>query len=456
MARIFPPGPGRSHLLLGAMADFNHHRLQFMRDMMAYGEVALAYFGPYRVFFVNSPDTIHQVLVADAAKVAKSRVTTSILAPVLGTGLFTSNGELWKRQRRLTQPAFHTRRIGAYADTMVAYAAQLADGWRTGAEMPLDHQMTELTMRIIAKTMFDADVTAEAPQVGEAVFQVLSIAMDRFSKLYPVPTWLPIRSNVEMRRAIGRIDALIAGFIRERRASGEDKGDLLSMLLLAQDEEGGGGMSDKQVRDEAMTIFGAGHETTAVALTWAWILLAQHPQVEARLHDELDAVLGGRPPGLDDLPRLAYTEQIIRETMRLYPPAWGTTREVIEPFSLGGYTVRPPETIFVNIYGVHHDARYFEDPERFDPDRFAPEAEKALPRYAYLPFGGGPRICIGNAFAMMEAKLVLATLAQRFRLRLVPGQRVVPETVFTLRPDGGVRMVAEARVPVAEPALAPA
>jgi cytochrome P450 len=249
-----------------------------------------------------------------------------------------------------------------------------------------------------------------------------------------------------------RLDEMIQKFIDDRRASGEDKGDLLSMLLLARDEDGTGQMNDKQVRDEAMTLFGAGHETTAVALTWTWYLLSQHPEVEARLHEELNIALGGRQPTLEDLPRLPYTEMIIKEAMRLYPPAFGTTREANTNAEIAGYTIKKGQVVYVNIYGVHRDSRFFPDPDRFDPERFSPENEKQIQKYAYLPFGGGPRVCIGNAFAMMEARLILATVAQKYRLKLAPGHQVAPSRLFTLRPKFGMKMVAARRESVLNPA----
>jgi cytochrome P450 len=239
---------------------------------------------------------------------------------------------------------------------------------------------------------------------------------------------------------------MIQRFIDDRRKSGEDKGDLLSMLLMARDEDDGGGMTDQQVRDEAMTVFGAGHETTAAALMWTWYLLSQHPDVEARLMEELDTVLGGRTPQLSDLPRLTYTEMVIKEAMRLYPPAWSVTRQTVgDDVVISGYPIKQGSVVILNIYGVHRDARYFPDPERFDPERFSPENEKTIPKHAYLPFGGGPRVCIGNAFAMMEARLIVATIAQQFHLSLAPGHNVEPQRVFTLRAKYGMKMVATER-----------
>jgi cytochrome P450 len=337
---------------------------------------------------------------------------------------------------------------------MVKHTLRRIAAWTPGSTQPIDHEMADLTMSIIAETLFNAEVGPEADAIGAAVTTVLSIMNERFNRLIPTPNWLPIPENRVFKREIARLDALIQRFIDERRRTGEDRGDLLSMLLLAQDEDDGGFMTDKQVRDEAITLFGAGHETTSNALMWTFYCLSEHPEVEARLHAEVDSVLGDRPPTLEDLPRLPYTEMVIKESMRLYPPAWATTREPNTDVIVGGWPVKRGEVILLNIYGVHRDARFFPDPERFDPERFRPENEKLIPKYAYLPFGSGPRVCIGNAFAMMEARLILATIAQRFALRLAPGHTVKPERMFTLRAKGGMPMIVVPRQPAAEPVSA--
>lgn len=441
--RTLPPGPP-TRFLVGNMADFNRDTLAFLLDSQQYGDFVRFYFGPFLAFVVNHPDLIHQVLVEDAAKFHKPVLTKAVMKPVVGQGLFTNEGDSWKRQRKLTQPAFHTRRIGAYGDVMVKHTLrQLAD-WRDGQTRAIDADMIELTMAIISETLFDASVE-ETARISAAITSVLSIMDHRFNRLVNTPNWLPIPENRRFRTDIAALDELIQGFIDDRRRSGADTGDLLSMLLLAQDEDDGGFMTDQQVRDEAMTLFGAGHETTSNALMWTWYCLSQNPDAEAKLHAELDSVLNGRTPTLEDLPRLKYTEQVVKEAMRLYPPAWGTTREAIVDTTVGEYPVKRGEVLVINIYGVHRDPRFFPDPERFDPDRFTPEREKALPKYAYLPFGGGPRVCIGNAFAMMEARLILATIASRYRLRLAPGHVVKPQRMFTLRSQTGMQMVVQAR-----------
>ncbi|MCC6616761.1 MAG: cytochrome P450 [Anaerolineae bacterium] len=451
-----PPRPAglKGHFLLGNLPEFSADTLAFMLKMREYGDVVKLRFGPFPAYVLNHPDVVHDVLVTNADKHYKSSVTKNVLEPVLGNGIFTSDGEFWRRQRKLVQPAFHTKRIGAYADIITRYAERMLAGWQPGTRLAGDDEMTHLTMRIISKALFDADVASDVDLIGEAIAVVLKNTDERFNQLPTIPYWVPNRINRQLRANIAKLDTLIQRFIDERRASGEDNGDLLSMLLAAQDDDGAV-MTDKQVRDEALTLFGAGHETTAVALTWTWYLLSQHPEVEAKLHEELATVLNGRTPTLDDLPKLKYTEMVLKESMRLYPPAWGTTREVIAPTQLGEYALNKGDTVFINIYGMQRDERFFTSALTFDPERFSPEREKSIPRHAYIPFGNGPRVCVGNAFAMMEAKLVLATVAQHFRLELAPGQIVQPQRMFTLRPKYGMDMVVRARaaerVAAAEP-----
>jgi cytochrome P450 len=437
------PGP-RGQFLLGNLREFNRDTLKFLLEQRQYGDITQFRFGPFPAIVINHPDYAHEVLVAQADKFYKTTSTKQIMGPVVGNGLFTSDGDFWKRQRRLVQPAFHSKRIGAYAQVMVDYAADLAVEWHSGDTRSIDRDMTNLTMRVIAKTLFDADISRDAPEVGQAIREGLALIEQSFRQLFPAPTWLPTPHNRKMRLVVERLDALIQKFIDDRRASGEDKGDFLSLLLSAQDEDNSV-MTDKQVRDEAMTLFGAGHETTAVTLTWIWYLLSQYPEAEARLYEELERVLAGRLPTLDDLPKLTYTEKIVKEAMRLYPAAWVVTREAHQDLTLGNHPVKKGRIVLVNVYGLHHDPRYFADPERFDPERFSPENEAKIAKYTYLPFGGGPRVCIGNAFSLMESRLLLATLAQRFKLSLAPNFAVVPDRQFTLRPKYGMQMIVSER-----------
>ncbi|MFQ3648273.1 MAG: cytochrome P450 [Anaerolineae bacterium] len=451
-ATVTPPTlPGR--FLLGSAPEFQRDTLHLLLESRKLGEFVRMYYGPFRLYILNTPDLAHEVLVEKAASFYKTTLLKTVLEPVVGAGLFTNDGDSWRQQRRLAQPAFHSKRIAAYADVMVQFAHELAERWHDQQTLDVEHEMAGVTMQIVSKTLFDAHVTQE-DTTGQAVATVLRLADQRFNRIVQVPDWLPTPENRRMKAAIQHLDALIQGFINERRATGEDKGDLLSMMIAATDDENGARMSDKQLRDEVMTVFGAGHETTAVTLTWAFYVLSQHPEVEAKLHAELDTVLGGRLPTFEDLPKLTYTEKVIKETMRLYPPAWSVTREPIVPVRLADkYDLKKGETLMVNIYGIHRDERYFPDPLRFDPERWTPENEKKMHRYQYFPFGAGPRVCIGNSFAMMEARLVLATLAQRFRLTLAPEQIVKPQRVFTLRPRYGMKMIAHVRQPIPQPVI---
>lgn len=438
------PRSPKGHFLLGNLSDFTRDTLGFLLETRQYGDLVRWKFGPFPAYIVNAPALMHQMLVADADQYHKDRTSRIILNPVLGEGVFTADGDMWKRQRKLVAPAFHTKRIGAYADVMVEYANRLAERWSNGATLEVDHEMTSLTMEVISKTLFDAQVGAETQEISEQITILLSILNHRFNSLFPTPLWLPTAENRAFKLAIAKLDDIVARFIAQRRSGGEDKGDLLSMLLMARDDDDHL-MSDKQVRDEAITLFGAGHETTANALTWTWYLLSQNPDVEAKLHDELARVLGGRDPRIEDLANLPYTEMVVKEALRLYPPAFSVVREAAQDVTLGGYPLPKGSIILGNIYGIHRDDRYFPNPERFDPERFSPDNEKQIPKYAYLPFGGGPRVCLGNAFAMMEARLVLATIAQKYRLALAPGHEVIPQRVFTLRSKYGMKMVAKQR-----------
>jgi cytochrome P450 len=326
---------------------------------------------------------------------------------------------------------------------MVQYAERLVETWKNGEQRDIHVEMMGLTLQIVGKTLFGVEVTGEVQEVGHALEALMELNSD-FRRLMLVPGWMPTLTNIRAELAIRRLDKIIYKIIRERRASGEDRGDLLSMLLRAQDEDGSH-MTDTQLRDEALTIFLAGHETTAVTLSWTWWLLAQHPEVEAKLHAELDLVLNGRTPTLDDLPSLRYTDRVITESMRLYPPAWGMARVAVEDTEIAGYKIRKGSGVTVSQWAVHRDPRWFDAPLEFRPERWEGDLAKRLPRFAYFPFGGGPRQCIGNTFALMETALVLATIAQHYRFNLVPEHPVVPIASITLRPRYGIKVVLEKR-----------
>ncbi len=427
--------------LIGMLANWFHQ----------YGDIVKVEILGGRQYIVTHPDQLHEVLVTKADKFHKDADYTDPnrgMARFLGNGLLTSDGEFWKRQRRLAAPAFHAKRIAAYADTMVAVTQQRLDHWQDNSRLALDEEMMRATLDIVTKALFNVDVSDAARRIGDAVTVLQYMAAEGNSLLsLLIPHWVPTPQRRREARSVRDLDEIVYGLIRQRREAGTpDLGDLLSMLMLAQDEDGSH-MSDKQVRDEVVTIFLAGHETTANTLNWTFYLLAQHPDVEAQLHHELDTVLAGQPPALEDLKRLPYTEMVVKESMRLYPPAYGVGRVAIEDTTIGGFDVPVGTNVGIFTYFAHRDPRWWDDPEEFNPERFSPENEPNIPRYAYLPFGAGPRVCIGNSFAMMETQIMLATIAQQYQLRLAEGQKVIPEPLITLRPKGGLRMIAQQRQP---------
>ena len=440
-----PPGPHSSLAknIGGELRRVTRDPLGFFTHCArTYGDVtAMRYFN-FRSYFINHPDLIEDVLVTSARKFHKGRVLLANKA-LFGDGLLTSEGNFWLRQRRLAQPAFHRARIAAYADTMVRYAERLLETWRDGEERDIHEEMMRVTLQIVGKTLFDADVAKDAHEVGRSLELLLELSAD-FARAILIPQWLPTPKNIRKARAIRKLDKIIYRIIGERRASGHDAGDLLSMLLAARDDDGSC-MTDKQLRDESITLFLAGHETTANALSWTWWLLAQNPAAEEKLHAELDALLGGRAPTLDDVPRLHYTELVLTESLRMYPPAWGTARVAVEDHEIGGYTLRKGMGVALSQWVMHRDPRWFDAPGEFLPERWEDGLAKRLPRFAYFPFGGGPRQCIGNTFALMEATLVLATIAQRYRFRLIEAHPVVPLPSITLRPRHGIRAIVESR-----------
>jgi cytochrome P450 len=438
----FPDGPSEG-LKRWSLGPLNNNPLEyFTRVARDYGDVAGLRVLNFKTIFVNHPDLIEEVLVTNARKYSKGRVLRAN-RHVFGEGLLTSEGEFWLRQRRLAQPAFHRARIASYAVTMVEYAQRMLEGWRDGEERDAHQEMMRLTLQIVGKTLFDADVERDAQEVGKSLELLLEIGAN-FRRAIFVPHWLPTAANFRMKKEIAQIEKILYRIIAERRASGRDTGDLLSMLLHAQDEDGSR-MTDRQLRDETITLFLAGHETTASTLSWAWWLLAQNPTVEAKLHAELDGVLGDRLPTLDDLPKLIYTGHVITESLRLYPAAWGLARLVVEDHEIAGYPVTKGMGVAMAQWVVHRDPRWYDAPEEFRPERWEDDLMKRLPRFAYFPFGGGPRQCIGNTFAVMEATLILATIARKFRLRLVANHPVTPLASITLRPRHGVRVIVEAR-----------
>lgn len=411
-----------------------------------YGDIVHFKFGPQRVFLLNHPDYIRDVLVTNHENFMKGRVLQR-MKRLLGDGLLTSEKDLHRRQRRLVQPAFHKQRISAYGSVVVGYADQVQRGrWRDGLTMDMAQEMSRLTLSIVGKALFGAETESAAVKVEQAVNVIVGL----FNNLrFPYSEWLeklPLPSVRRFKKARAQLDEIIYAIIEQRRGGDTGSADLLSMLLAAQDDEGDArGMSASQLRDEVMTIFLAGHETTANALTWTWYLLSQHRGVEERLHEELGRVLAGRMPQAADLPRLQYTEMVLKEAMRLYPPAWTVNRTVIRDYPVGGYVIPAGSVILMSQYVMHRDARYYDRPDSFDPQRWTPAAQAARPQFSYFPFGGGPRRCVGEGFAMLEAVLILAALATSWRMVLAPGHPVEVQPLVTLRPRHGMMMVLHRR-----------
>ena len=441
----YPDGP-RINVplaLLGQMlpAVFRFDSLAFTLDVSRrYGDIAYYRFGPLNVYHLCHPDLAQQILVEQQEKFRKPELLRHAFGPFAGEGLLTSEGAVWKRQRRLMQPAFHHRHLAAYGNVMVAQTLRVMDSFAEGQVREISSEMAELTLNIVTKCLFGAELPSEVREIREAMVAMIAAAGRRVNSILRLPSWVPTAGNIRERRALTKMDGILQVLFESRRKSQEQRDDLLSILLAATAEVTDGGMSDKQLRDEMLTLFLAGHETTANALTWTWFLLSRHPEVEAKLWNELDRVLEGRAPEPADLAKLPYTEMVIRESLRLYPPAAAVAREPIEDVTIARYRVPKGSLVSINTYALQRDARFYSDPERYDPERFAPGWEERIPRYAYLPFGAGPRVCIGNAFAVMEARLILATVAQRYKLSLEPNQKVVPMQVITVKPRGPVRL----------------
>jgi cytochrome P450 len=438
------PGP-KGHPLFGHLPEFRSDRLGFLvATARRYGGVARFGLRSRPVYLVTDPGAVKRILQDNADNYERKTRSLAALRETLGNGLITTTGPSWWRNRKLVQPAFHKQRLGGFAATMVdladAFVPRLARLGADGAGFDLVPELLRLTLGILGRCLFKRDLTDEADAVGGALQVVLHHTIEKLGRLVPVPALLPTRKNLRFRSALRALDRVVLSVIDERRRGGDDRGDLLSMLLSARDEETGEGLGDQQLRDEVMTLLLAGHETTAMALSWTFYLLSLHPAVRRKLEDELAATLAGQPPRFEDLPRLRYTRMVLEESMRLYPPAWVITRSTAAPDLLGGYPIPADAMVLVSPYVTHHDPNLWEDPEGFDPERFAPEssAGEARPRYAYFPFGGGPHLCVGAGFAMMEATIVLATVAQRLRLDLEPGRPVAMEPLVTLRPNPGV------------------
>jgi cytochrome P450 len=442
--RHYTGGGPKGPLLTGTMREYGDDPVGSMRQWRdRYGDFVPIRFGPFRAHVAFGPAEIEEVLVDRAADFRKS-FGTRMLMPLLGRGLLTAEGDEWLRHRRLASPAFHRDRVDAYGRTMVEYTQDAVGSWTDGQTVDLHDEMTALTLRIVARTLFDTDVTARIEEVARLGTEIQDFYYLRFASLrFLIPTWLPTPGNRRLGQATRRLDDVVYRIIRERRP-GEDRGDLLSMLLLARDEQGAG-MSERQVRDEVMTLLLAGHETTALALSWAFLLLDRNPEARDRVEAEVAAVLGDAPASPDDVASLPFTQAVVNETLRLYPPAYVTGREAVRDTTIGGLQIPRRHIVLISMYTTHRDARFFPEPDAFRPERWLDGSEKRLPRGAFIPFGLGSRKCIGASFAMMEATLLLATIARRWRFELAPGD-VGTHPSITLRPaaamPGTMRAVA--------------
>jgi len=454
MKRRFPNGPTISftRAVIGQIFPSKHpfDPLAFyIGTAREYGDIAYFRLGPLRIYLLNHPELIRQVLVEQAPKFHKPSLVKRAARLSLGRGLLTSDGLLWKQQRKLIQPAFrHDRLAEAYGDVISEYAERMVSSFEDEEVRCIDDDMGKLTLAIVVKALFGEELSREADEIGELLLAVADASNERLNSPFGLLSWIPTRRNLRERRALARFDEIIRVLIRTRRQSAGQREELLSALLSAVDADTGARMSDRQLRDEMMTLFLAGQDTTAHALTWTWYLLARHPDVEAKLLEEFRRALAGRAPRATDLPNLPYTEMIVREAIRLFPPAPFFGRQPIEDVTVGGWEIPKGSLIVVSTYALHRDRRFFPEPEQFNPDRFAPGWEERISRFAYLPFGGGPRVCIGNGFAMLEARLVLATVAQRCKLLLEPNTEIAPKQLVTLRPSHAVRMRVEKRAEV--------
>ena len=437
------PGP-RGLPLIGSVFDAWRDPIELLTNAArAHGNVVRFRFGMYQYVLLNGVSEIQHVLVKNQKNYRKSRSYQG-LKLVLGDGLLTSEGEVWRRQRRLAQPAFHAQKLRGLAEAMARVTGDTVARWQalpeSGRTLDVHAEMMRLTFRIVGKTLCNSDVEGDAQAIGNAMTIAMQFANDYIEKFLLVPPWLPFPKNLRFQKARKTLDALVYRMIEEHRAQNDHEGDLLGMLMSVTDDVDGKGMTPRQLRDEIMTFVLAGFETTANALTWTLYLVAKHPEVARKLEEEANRVLGGRQATFEDLPRLEYTERVLSESMRLYPPAWCFERQAVEADEIGGYAIPAGTTIAICPYVLHRNPVYWENPQTFDPDRFLPDRSTDRSRFAYLPFGDGPRICIGKGFAMMEAKIVLAMVANAFRVGLPGDDHVALDPRITLRPRRGLRL----------------
>ncbi len=441
MTYQFPPGP-KPRPIVGNLLEFRKDQLGFITHLQKqYNKAFTFYIGKAPMVMFTTPEAVRYVLVEHAKNFIMGEIMQG-LRLLLGDGLLTTDGEFHRRQRRLMLPAFHRKRVEGYRDAMIDYTERMLENWQPGRQVDIAVEMQRLTLRIVARALFDVDLTHESQALGAAFDDAREYPNRRRYSFRALRINLPFTAYGKFVRAKALLDKTIYDIIARRRETGEDKGDVVSMLLAARDEDGSA-LSDVQVRDQLMTLLAAGHETTANALTWTFYLLSQNPEERDKLLAELHSVLNGRSPTVEDLARLPYLEMVVKESMRLFPPAWIMGRRAIEDYDLEGYHLPAGSFVLLSPWVIHHKAEYFAEPQRFWPERFDPEKGEEQPPFAYFPFGAGPRMCIGSTFAMMEVRLLLATILQRYSPRLAPGHPVVPRPMVTLRSRFGMCMVLE-------------
>jgi cytochrome P450 len=434
-----PPGP-KGLPILGLALDVRHDALGTLQRLAReYGDIVnMPVMGTSRVL-LNRPEYIQQLLILDHAKLHKSTLTKLVVGPLLGQGLLISEGDFWRRQRRLAQPAFHRSRTNEYSPVMVECALQQTRTWRPGETRNIAEEMMKLTLEVAVRTLFGTSLAGDSGSIGKAMTFLMRHYLHRARSPWRIPQSWPTPANRRARREFEFMDSLIYRIISDRKKDTQPRNDLLSLLMATMHEDGSQ-MTEHQVRDESMTLFVAGHETTALSLSWTWYLLGENPAAEARLHEELRLVLGGRPAEVSDLEKLPYLNAVVHESLRLYPPAYMMARMNVETVNVSGYEIPPRTTLLASQWVMHRDPRFFEQPEKFVPERWFDGLESRLPPGAYFPFGDGPRRCIGQGFAQLETALVIAAIAQKFRFRLKKGFPVVPEPLVTLRPKYGIEM----------------
>lgn len=438
------PGP-RGDLLLGSMLDLKEKPHEFVRYVArAYGDVARFKIGWMDWFLVTDPALVWDVVCKRQDLFLKPKIAHKLWKPFLGDGLLTAEGAFWKRHNGMMRPAFHRSRIEAYGEVMVDYTRRMLDDWKGGEERDVHDDMTGLTLEIVAKTLFDADVREGAPVVGAALLTLQEVILEHLYMPLPIPKWWPSETNKRKHEAIEDIAGIVRGVIDERRRDGVDRGDLLSMLVFAEADDGDR-MTDKELFDESMTLFFAGHETTANSLTWAVYLLARYPEVTAKVQAELRTVVGDRPITVADCRDLPYLDKVVKESMRILPSVWVFMKEPTEDTEIGGFHVPKGAQIMLSPWVMQHDERWFPNPETFDPERFSKERAAEIPRGAYMPFSGGNRVCLGRNFALMEMRLILGTIAQLTNPRIPEGHRPEQVAELSMHPRDGMPIIVEMR-----------